>query len=132
MRLFIFDVPILVILGFVFALIQKRIADEHPDFIFHAGFFTVAFFWIAALFSAFGMDPWFGIIGGKLAKPINGWFAFFLVMSYPMWFIWGEHRAFELFGRTPRQGGFLWLFSIEDKTEPFKPAWNVDKELLKD
>lgn len=123
MRLFIFDVPIAIILGFVSALIHKKVVDKHPSFVLYAGLLVTLFLWLSALFSAFGMSPWFGIISENLAKPINGWFALFLVLSYPLWFIWGTHRAFALFGYTPRQGGLLWLTSLEDKTRPFQPAW---------
>jgi len=128
MKLFIWDVPILVIAGFLCALVQKRIADKHPDFSFHVGTVITLLMWLSALFSAFGVDPWFGIIKSGVAKDVNGWLAFFLVMSYPLWFIWGARRAFATFGRSPRQGGFIWVFTIEDKTKPFEPAWKVDSD----
>lgn len=129
MKLFILDVPIVIILGFVFALIHKRVVDKSPSFILYAGILVTLIFWLSALLSAFKINPWFGTIpSGYFAKPINGWFALFLVLSYPLWFIWGAHRAWGLFGYTPRQGGIMWLMTLEDKTEPFKPAWGKSTE----
>jgi len=132
MKLFVWDVPVLIILGFVFALIHRRITDKHPDFLFHVGFITITFMWLSALFSAFGADPWFGIVNAGTAENVNGWLALFLVLSYPLWFIWGTRRALTLFGHNPRQGGFLWIMSLKDRTKPFKRTWNVDPDQLRD
>jgi len=130
MKLFIFDVPIIVILGFVFALIQKRVVDKRPAFLLYAGLLTTLFFWLSALLSALlATNPWFGLISCGLAKNISRSLALFLVLGYPLFFIWGTHRAFGLFGYTPRQGGVLWLSSLEDKTAPFKPAWKESEKI---
>lgn len=130
MKLFILDVPIIVILGFVFALIHKRVVDKHPTFLFYAGLLVTLLFWIPALLSALvSIDPWFGLIKCGLARQISRWLALFFVLSYPLFFIWGTHRAFGLFGYTPRQGGVLWLTTLEDKTKPFKPAWKETEKI---
>jgi hypothetical protein len=59
---------------------------------------------------------------------VNGWIALFVVLAYPLWFVWGAERARVLFGRSPDQGGMLWPFSLKEKTRPFRPAWHGGAE----
>jgi len=118
MIIFIWDVPIIILLGFFFAFAHAKIfVDKHPDFHVHIGFVTIMVFWINAAFAFFGADPWgaecaIRIVPKAIAVPFT--------LSYPFWLIWGGTRAFHLFGRSPRQGGFLWIFSLKDRTKPFK------------
>jgi len=123
MKLFILDVPILIVLGFVAARVYARyLVDDHPNFYFHAGWMITMIFWINALLCLLGLiEPW----GARaMVRPVSGYIAVMYVAAYPLWFVWGARRAFQLFGRNPRQGGFLWPLRDEDKTEPFKPPWN--------
>ena len=118
MSIFVWDVPILILLGFFYALAYaKLMVDKHPDFYVHIGFVTIMIFWANAAFAYFGYNPWgfqsqIRFVPKAVAIPFT--------LSYPFWLIWGGTRAFHLFGRSPRQGGFLWIFSLRDKTKPFE------------
>jgi uncharacterized membrane protein YqaE (UPF0057 family) len=122
MKLFILDVPLLALLGFLIARVHaKFLVDRHPDFYFFAGELVIAAFWIDVLVCAFGhANPW-GC--ACMVRPVSRWISMFYVLSYPLWFLWGGKRAFDLFGRNPRQGGFLWPLRLEDRTKPFLAPW---------
>ncbi len=123
MNLWIPDVPILIVAGMVLAYVHaKFMVDKHPDFLFHAGTIVIGLFWINALLSAVGLiQPW----GAEcMLRPVSGYIALFYVLSYPLWFIWGCLRSLLAFGRTPRQGGLLWPFTLRETTKPFRPPWN--------
>ncbi|MFH1537636.1 MAG: hypothetical protein ABIH66_01665, partial [bacterium] len=70
------------------------------------------------------IEPW-GV--GLFCRAVSRWIALFYFLSYGLWFYWGAGSARSLFGRAPDQGGFLWLATMEDKTEPFSPSWKTKK-----
>jgi hypothetical protein len=124
MSVWLWDVPVLFLLGAVLARVYaKWLVVKHPDFFAHAGTIVIAVFWLNALFAAFGARPWFGAV--HAVRPISRWLGLFLTLSYPLWFNFGAERIFALFGRRPTQGGFLWPFTVKDRTKPFQPPWNA-------
>jgi hypothetical protein len=122
MKIWIWDVPILFLLGAIAArMYGKWLVEKHPDFYVHSAIIINALFWLNALVSAFGASPWLGSVKHTVVVP--GWIALFYVLSYPLWFHLGGERTLALFGRNPSQGGFLWPFTVKDRTKPFKAPW---------
>ena len=121
MMIWVWDVPILIILGMILARIHaKWFAIKHPNFFFFSAVFITALFWINSLVSAFGGPSWLGV---ESTYRVPGWIALFFVLSYPTWLLFGAERMFALFGRRPTQGGFMWPFSIKETTKPFESPW---------
>jgi len=121
MSIWLWDVPLLIVIGMILARIHgKWLAIRHPDFFFHSAAVVIGLFWLNAILTAFGMDPW---LGAETTVEVPGWIALFYVLSYPMWFLFGAERVFATFGRRPTQGGFLWPFTIDETTKPFQPPW---------
>jgi hypothetical protein len=122
MMIWVWDIPVLFVLGIIVARLHaKWLVVKHPDFFVHTGTIIIAVFWLNALVSALGAHPWLGHV--HALRPISRWLALFLVLSYPMWFHFGAERTFALLGRRPTQGGFLWPFSVKDRTKPFQSPW---------
>jgi len=124
MSLCILDIPVITVIGFVLALLYaKRWRWEHPDIYVTSAMVVTTLFWLNAVLCAFNViEPWGA---GWLSTEVNGWIALFAVLAYPLWFGWGAERARALFGRSPDQGGFLWPFTLVEKTRPFRPAWHT-------
>jgi len=126
MSIFIFDVPIMIIVGFVTAYVYaKHLREKHPDLYVLVGLFFTLIFWINIILSNLNIiHPWFTNI---MVVHVNTTVSIFYVLSYPLWFIWGGERAFGLFGRSKFEGGLIWPFTLKDKTASFKPAWFTNK-----
>lgn len=123
MMIWVWDVPILIVAGMILARVHaKWLVPKHPDFFVHAGFIVVGLFWLNGIAAALGFSPWLGV---ENVVRVPGWIALFFVLSYPMWFIFGAERMFALFGRRPTQGGFMWPFSIKERTKPFSSRWKT-------
>lgn len=123
-EIFVFDAPVLFVLGFALALVHaKKIRRRNPDFFVLMWHLFILTFWLNALLSGLGLiSPWGGPPIGY-APDVNTWIGVFYVLSYPFWFWYGGELAFGFFGRTPQQGGLIWLFTLRDRTEPFEPEW---------
>lgn len=123
MKIWFWDIPLLILFGAIIARIYARwLVVKHPDFFFHAMALTIVVFWLNALVSALGGWPWFGV---RHVYIIPKGIGLFTVLSYPLWLTFGAERTFALSGRRPTQGGFLWPFSVRDRTKPFRPPWQV-------
>ena len=121
MKIWLWDVPFLIILGAIFARVHaKWLVTKHPDFFVHSATVLIAVFWLNALVCAMGGWPWFGV---EHVYFIPKGIGIFYVLSYPLWFMFGAERAFALLGRRPTQGGFLWPFTVKDRTRPFQSPW---------
>lgn len=125
----ILDIPAITIIGFSSALVYKsKLIKKNKDWYVFLGIIFIAIFWTNSILSNIGIiDPW---IISPLTTQVNTWIGLFYILSYPLWFMWGGTQSFRLFGRSPEQGGVLWLFRLGDPTEPFKPAWRDKKENL--
>jgi hypothetical protein len=126
MKIFLFDVPILILIGYLSARIYaKKLYDTHKDA------YTILYlcfnllFWLNILFSYFGIiQPW--ILGNKYSVVINNKFVGIIyVLSYPLWFSWGAERAWDFWGRNPYQGGISWFLGYKERQKPFKPSWKT-------
>lgn len=116
-----YDVAILTLAALVVAAAYSQWLEPHnPDWYAALKWVVVLGLWgHAALITVGGVDPW--LVGSAVAvHPAVG---VVYVLSYPLWFGWVSRRLFVLFGRTPRQGGFLWPMTIKDRTESFERSW---------
>ncbi len=122
MRIFILDVPIIIIVGLVSAYAYaKHLRERHPDAYVLMGLLVILICWLNVVLSNLGIiSPWFT---GRMVVPVNTTIGIFYVLSYPLWFIWGGERSLSLLGRSKAQGGLLWPITLKDTTAPFKPAW---------
>lgn len=50
-------------------------------------------------------------------------------MISPFWL--GGQLVFLSFGRRPDQGGVIWLYRIDDRTEEFDPPWETLAETIR-
>ncbi len=127
MEISVLDVPLMIILGMISAFVYKNVLRErNPDWhIFLAEIF-VGIFWFNSLLTYLGViNPWYL---GPYTVGISKWIALFYVLSYPLWFGWGMERMFELVGRSPKEGGFLWTLRIGEDRETFDPPWEHGKK----
>ena len=124
MKIFILDVPMIIVVGMVAGYLHgKHLRARHPDFHILLGLSVTFLFWLNALLSNLHvMAPWFA---RHMVVPVNTTVGIFYVLSYPLWFIWAGERTLGTFGRTKEQGGLFWPFTLMDKTEPFKPLWST-------
>lgn len=119
-----FDPAALVVLGGVSAYAYKHwLHDRNRDWMVFLTAILVGAFWIQAVAAnLLGVTPWFMAPTARVSFPIG----VFYVLSYPLWFRWSARAVFLLIGRTPREGGLLWVFTVRDRTEEFEPAWKED------
>lgn len=124
MKIFLFDVPLLILIGYISARIYaKKLYENHPDAYTILYLFFNILFWLNVILSYFGIiEPWF--LKSKYCVEIkNRVIGIFYVLSYPLWFSWGSQRAWDFWGRTPYQGGLGWFLGYKEREKPFKPAW---------
>lgn len=124
MRIFILDVPFMIIAGSISAYFYaKYLRERHPDAYTFTGLSLLLISWLNVILSNLHIiEPWFT---QHMVVYVNTTIGIFYVLSYPLWFIWGGERILGLFGRSKTQGGLIWPLTLNDKTEPFKPAWSV-------
>ncbi len=126
MEISIIDVPLMVILGIISAYVYKNfLRERNPDWHIFLAMIFVGIFWLNSLITYLGfIDPWYL---APCTVNINRWIALFYVLSYPMWLGWGMERMFELIGRSPKEGGFLWTLKMGKDSETFDPPWEHGK-----
>ncbi len=133
---FLFSIILLVILAFFMSWAYKRkLRQINRDASVLFGFLFMALFWIFGIlcylniinFGAYGTGEqmmWnfpfnFGI-DPSIAN--LDWYAAFLFLSYPLWYLWGLERGYQIFGRRRYQEGALFLFRLN------KPGQGIPKE----
>lgn len=123
MKIFLFDVPILIFIGYIVGrMYAKRWYEKNRDIYVVLYVFFTGIFWLNILLSYLGIIfPW--IICQKYCVELNKFIGVFYVLSYPLWFGWGSQRAWDIWGRTPYQGGVMWLWGYKERAKPFKPSW---------
>lgn len=123
MKIFLFDVPILIFLGYLIGVIYaKKLYEKNRDAYFFLYIFFVCIFWLNIILSYFGIiEPW--VFCKKYCVEINKFIGLFYVLSYPLWFGWGTQRAWDTWGRTPQQGGVMWFIGYKERAKPFKPLF---------
>ena len=123
MKICIFDVPLMILFGFVFGgIYAKKLIRKHPDTYFFVYWITIILMWV----NGFGFH-WF--TEGRFIVETPFWIGFFYVLSYGIWFTWGAVRFYQLFGQTPEQGGIFWLLGVKERSRPFKGAWRPLEEI---
>lgn len=120
------DVPVLILLGAASAYTYKRrLHDRNRDWMVFLTATATAAFWLdAASSNLLHMKPW--LVAPSADVPLA--IGVFYVLSYPLWFKWSAGAIFLLLGRTPREGGLLWVFTVRDRTQEFEPAWTDSEE----
>lgn len=84
--------------------------------------FFAIIFWLNAVLSNTGIiQPW--LLCEKYCTEVNKIIGVFYVLSYPLWFGWGTQRAWDIWGRTPYQGGVMWFLGYKERAKPFKTFW---------
>lgn len=113
--------PALVVAGAVVAVAYARFLRRHnEDWFLFGGALAVGLGWLAVVAVNLGTGwSWFLPYTVESHRLVG----MFTVLSYPFWFWLGAQGPFLLFGRGPSQGGVLWLYRIEDRTEEFDPPW---------
>lgn len=115
------DLPIAFLSGMLFGAVYKWvIAPRNPD-LWYAGYVVVLLLWANLVFAAaMGTAP---LALGNLPSTESIVLAVGYPLSYPLWYRLGTEVTFFLVGRTPAEGGSLWIYLPVDYTEEFEPAW---------
>lgn len=131
MNIPVFDAPLLLFLGIIWGYIYaKKLIEKYPDSHFFFRHILILIFFANIILSAAGViQPW-GMERG-FAVGVNPWIGIFYVLSYPMWFWFGNEVFFLLWGKNPQEGGLTWPLTIKDTTRPFKPAWKSPDKIEK-
>lgn len=110
--------PILIVCGTIAAFVHQRwLARYNEDWFQVIALGTVGLFWASLLArTLFGKGVW---EIGLVSEVESSMLALFYALAYPFWFWLGGWVTFLLFGRRPDQGGLIWLYRIEDRTENF-------------
>ena len=128
---FLMDIPLLVIWGIILAYLNKKFLKKgKKDALWFLEVLTILVFWAVSIplylgytnltfLGDAGRGPWFMWNSGLEAfglhpniQPSPGLhpIALLLLLSYPLWLLWGINRGKAIFGRAPSQEGALWLF----------------------
>lgn len=120
------DVPALILLGAASAYAFKHwLHDRNKDWMVFLTAAATAAFWLNAVATdLLQMKPWLAAPSADVPLAIG----VFYVLSYPLWFKWSAGVTFLMLGRTPREGGLLWVFTVRDRTQEFEPAWTDSEE----
>lgn len=124
MILFLYDVPVIIVLGYLLGwYYSKRGYEKNEFYFFYMCLFTFLFWLNVLLSNITGMKPWF--IGGSHVGSVPVLIGVFYVFSYPLFYTWGT-RLFQYFwGSTPYQNGLSWPIGVEERARPFKPSWKT-------
>ena len=126
---FIFSIILLIILGMIVAWAYKRkLRKINKDASVLLGLLIMGFFWTFGTLFYLNIIN-FGVISGKnlmwnfpfnlgiIPSPSLDLIASFLFLSYPLWYLWGLERGYDLWGRRPYQEGVLYIFRMNKPGE---------------
>lgn len=121
------DVPALVGLGFVSAILfKRRLRERSVNWYLFLTLLCLSVFWLnlaSANLSSFSY--WVVDVSAVSVPSVVG---ILYGLSYPLWFRTGGELGFLLVGRQADQGGLLWVFRLKDGTDPIEPSWTVNKD----
>ncbi|NVM55156.1 MAG: hypothetical protein HWN66_15730 [Candidatus Helarchaeota archaeon] len=119
---FLFSIIILVILGMFMAWAYKRkLRQINKDASVLFGIFFMILFWTFGILFYLNVFN-IGVSGENLMWnfPFNfginpttanlDGYAIILFLSYPLWYMWGLERGYQLWGRRPYQQGMMFIF----------------------
>ncbi len=117
-------VPTIAVLGILSGVLYARcLRGQNPDFYMIASVLVPVAVWAwVAIVNTTGLTPLFD----RTAVDLPVMLAVPYLLSYLLWFRAGGEVAFICFGRSPDQGGLLWVFRLKDNTKEIDPSWNVD------
>ncbi len=119
-------VPAIIVVGILSGVVYaRRLRTRTPDFYVIASIFVPVTVWIGVLLlNTTGLTPLFDRSAVDLPLAI----AVPYLLSYPLWFRASGELTFICVGRSPDQGGLLWVFRLEDDTEDIDPSWNAKSQ----
>lgn len=128
---FIFSIILLVILGMFIAWAYKRkLRQINKDASVLLGFLVIGLFWTIGIlcylnilnFGSYGTGEelmWnflFNLGINPNAANLDP-YAIILFLSYPLWYLWGLERGYQIWGRRKYQEGVLFLFRMNKPDE---------------
>lgn len=115
--------PVLLIgLGMLGAYIYQRwLYRNNEDWYVFLGVLSITVFWFSLLLSPILETTQITLASGRQSGSLM--VSLFYALAYPFWFWVGGRFVFMLFGTRPEEGGVIWLYRIEDRTESFESAW---------
>lgn len=120
---FLFSTILLVILGMIVAWVYKRkLRQINKDASVLLGFLIMGLFWTFGILLYLNILN-IGISGSELMWnfPFNlgivptanlHLYAVLFFLSYPLWYLWGLERGYQIWGRRHYQEGALFLFRL--------------------
>lgn len=126
MQVSVVDVPLLALIGVFSAYVYKHwLHDRNKDWFVFLTVSVVGLFWVDVVAAnILQAKPWLVAPAATVPAAVG----VFYVLSYPLWFKWSARMLFLLIGSNPREGGLLWVFTVEDRTENFEPAWRDEED----
>lgn len=115
----VYDVPILIVLGFFTAVIYRRnLYDRDRYWDLGLTLIITGIWWTKVLLANFDIltSTLIGIGDMEVAPAI----AIPFVISYVFWFRFALKIGYVLLGRSPDEGGILWAFRLSDRTHPIQ------------
>ncbi|MHA1264707.1 MAG: hypothetical protein ACTSRS_05650 [Candidatus Helarchaeota archaeon] len=125
---FLFSTILLVVLGMLVAWAYKRkLRKINKDASVLLGFLIMGLFWTFGILFYLNILN-FGVSGqslmwnfpfnlGIVPTPSLDLYAVLLFLSYPLWYMWGLERGYQIWGRRPYQEGSLFLFRLNKPGE---------------
>lgn len=125
---FLFSILILIILGMIVSyLYKKKLRQINKDASVLLGFLIMGLFWTFGILFYLNVFNT-GVTGRELMwnfpfnlgiVPIPNLdpYAVLLFLSYPLWYLWGLERGYQIWGRRHYQEGSLFLFGMNKPGE---------------
>jgi hypothetical protein len=128
---FLFSIILLVIMGMITAWAYKRkLRQINKDASVLLGYLYMGLFWTIGIlcylnvinFGAYGtgeefMWNWPFNLGINPSAANFDLYAVILFLSYPLWYLWGLERGYQIWGRRPYQEGAMFLFRMNKPGE---------------
>lgn len=115
------DIVVAFVAGMGFALFYKWVLQPRNPDLWYLGYLIVMLLWANLIRASLtGTPPW---VVGELHQTELLLLGIGFALAYPLWYRFGAAVAFFLVGRTPAQGGSLWIYLPPDYTASFTPSW---------
>jgi hypothetical protein len=127
---FLLSIILLVILAMIVAWAYKRkLRQINKDASVLLGYLILGLFWTFGILFYLNILNLGGVSGRELMWnfPFNfgidpstanfDGYAIIIFLSYPLWYLWGLERGYQIWGRRPYQEGALFLFRMNKPGE---------------